>query len=66
MLTESYLNVCYQMIYRLNNNGRHIRATDIALLLTIMGIKLYFCDAMFKIEHIFKTNLKTLLKTLAA
>ena len=32
-------SVCYQMIYRLHNNGRHTWATDIALSLTKIGFQ---------------------------
>ena len=39
MPTARYPHVCYQMIYRLHNNGRHTWATDIALLLTKFGFQ---------------------------
>ena len=39
MPTARYPHVCYQMIYRLHNNGRHTWATNIALLLTKFGFQ---------------------------
>ena len=37
--TARYPHLCYQVIYRLHNNGRHTWATDIALLLTKFGFQ---------------------------
>ena len=38
-ITARYPHVCYQMIYRLHNNGWHTWATGIALLLTKYGFQ---------------------------
>ena len=66
--TARYPHVCYQMIYRLHNNGRHTWATEIALLLTKFGFQHVwaqqgvgnedvFLSVMFTIKKSFKIKL---------
>ena len=65
MPTERYPHVCYQMIYRLHNNGTHTWATDIAMfafLLTKFGFQHVWLQQGFGNKDVFLSVMSTIKK----